>query len=221
MSAQKQPLSPIKGKIIAVAHQKGGVGKTTAALNIAAVIKPDILVDQDLHKGLVILSGIRQGVDAYNVVTCDSKGELIEQLKQRDTGKTILVDCGGFDSDLNRIAIAAADLVIVPSNGNITERIGLRKFETVLEEVSRTMGKHIIGHVLFCRHNPNKTRFEKVDDFLTHSKHMKRFNALLPARKDYELASELGRGVTECKRTSGGTAAREVMRLCQEIESML
>lgn len=210
-----------QGKIIAIAHQKGGVGKTTTGLNIAAVIKPDILIDQDLHNGLVILNRLRKSGELANVVTCETKSELIAQLRQRDEGKTIMVDCGGFDSDLNRVVIAVADLIVVPCNGDVTERIGLRKFEKVLSEVGQEVGKFIKGHVLYCRHHPNTKRFEGLDEFLSHSQHMTRFESLTPYRADYNRASERGLGVVEYKPTKGSKAARELTKLCEEIKSIL
>lgn len=123
--------------IIVVAHNKGGVGKTSIALNLAASLKPSLIIDQDLHQGLAIINQLRY--KQLPVVTCETKSELIDALKKSDSNNDVLVDCGGFDSDLNRIAIAAADLVIVPANGDITEKIGLRRFDEMLIQLSEEM----------------------------------------------------------------------------------
>ena len=203
--------------IIAIAHNKGGVGKTTLSLNIAAILKPDVIVDQDTHQSLVILNQLRDG-EPLPVITSDSRNHLIEMLKQSDEGKTVLIDCGGFDSDVNRLAVAAADLVIVPANDDTTELIGLRHFNQVLEELSKEMDSHITGHVLFNRVHPNRRKFEDVEDFLSNADHMTRLDTIIPRRKQYPSALAYGLGVTEHKATKYSDAAREMNRLIDEIK---
>lgn len=205
--------------IIVVAHNKGGVGKTSIALNLAASLKPSLIIDQDLHQGLAIINQLRY--KQLPVVTCETKSELIDALKKSDSNNDVLVDCGGFDSDLNRIAVAAADLVIVPANGDITEKIGLRRFDEMLIQLSEEMEQHINVHVLFNRVHHAKRNFGEIEDFISSSKHMTRLNTVIPFRKVYPTAMEEGLSVIEYQPTKQSVAAKEVKSLAKEIKSLL
>ena len=207
--------------IIVLAHNKGGVGKTTTALNLTEILKPDIVIDQDAHSNLVTLNSFREPSAQFNVLSGLSKNELIEQLKQSEQGKLILVDCGGFDSELNRIAVALSDLVIVPANDDITEVIGLKSFDKTLKEISAEMGVNINGRVLFTRVHPRRKKFDDVESFLNSSDHLSRLNTTLAARKDYPLAAIDGMGVIAHPKTKYSDAAREIKALASEINALL
>lgn len=207
--------------IIVLAHNKGGVGKTTTALNLTEILKPDIVIDQDAHSNLVTLNSFREPSAQFNVLSGLSKNDLIEQLKQSEQGKLILVDCGGFDSELNRIAVALSDLVIVPANDDITEVIGLKSFDKTLSEISAEMGTPINGRVLFTRVHPRRKKFDDVESFLNNSKHLSRLNTTIPTRKDYGKAALDGMGVFAHPKTKHSDAARDIKALASEINALL
>jgi len=56
----------------------------------------------------------------------------------KNSNELILIDSGGFDSDLNRIAIIGADLVITPVSNNLIEIYGLEAFKKILQELKET-----------------------------------------------------------------------------------
>lgn len=209
--------------IVVLAHDKGGVGKTTTALNLAEILKPDIIIDQDTHNNLVILNQLRKEEEQLNVLSNLSKGELINTLSKSAQGQLILVDCGGFDSELNRIAIAASDLTIVPANDDINEVIGLKRFNKTLAQISADMGEKIIGHVMFNRVHHSRKNFHDVESFIASKdgEHLKRLDTVVPTSKWHGVAALDGYGVTNHKKTKYSDAARRIKALATEIKTRL
>lgn len=207
--------------IIANAHPKGGAGKTTTSVNLVGEMYPDA-VDLDTHTGLSIILALRPDSKPISVKVPNTVDELIEIMTPyKNNDKTLFIDCGGFDSDLTRTAVAFADCVIVPSKDSLTERIGLMHFDDVLEEISTIMGTNITAHLYLCKVNPNKKNFPKLEAIIPTFKHIKLMNSRISARTEFEEVIETGMGITETvhgRSTSGG---KEIIALVKEITQIL
>jgi chromosome partitioning protein len=110
--------------IITVTGQKGGTKKTTTALNIGQMLKADTIIDLETNGSIGVINNLRKE-HKLNVVKYEDRRELANFLANVKAGDTVIVDCGGFDSDLVNIAIKAADRVIIPITEGITDRNGL------------------------------------------------------------------------------------------------
>lgn len=110
------------GKIITVGAIKGGVGKTTLALNIAiarALAGRDVwLIDadrQDTASTALAIRGEAGREPAIATAHYPDGSQLRTQLRhQRGKFEDIIIDAGGRDSTALRAALVLSDLVLVP-----------------------------------------------------------------------------------------------------------
>lgn len=211
--------------VIAAAHNKGGSGKTTSSVHIIGELRPDDVIDIDVHKGISILNRLRPDDQKWPVSTFSNAKELMNYIQKRDeAGKLVYVDCGGFDSDLTRSVVAVADLVIVPANDSPTELIGLASFDHVLADISKTIGFELVTHVLLCKTPPNKKNFPEMESQIAESRHMKLFDNRLPyrtGRYGFQESLRSGQGITEIKNGRASPAGRELRKVVAEIQALL
>lgn len=45
--------------IIVMSHHKGGAGKTTSSMHLVAEMKPDEIIDLDIHRGISVINSLR------------------------------------------------------------------------------------------------------------------------------------------------------------------
>ncbi|MFM5239840.1 ParA family protein [Aeromonas veronii] len=206
--------------IIAFACSKGGVGKTTATVQLAGEVKPDLIIDQDVHQGITWINNRRPADSRWNVLSGLNKTALIKELKTADD-KVVLIDCGGFDSELTRIAIAAADMTICPLNDDITEQIGMVRFNNILAEISKDAGVHIAAHVIMTRTNPSRKNFTAIREAVESLSNLTMMDSRLSKRADFPTQMELGLGITERAATRNSEAGKEVTAFAEEVKEIL
>ena len=162
--------------ILVIANIKGGTGKSTITLNLIHHIKPDLIIDADSHKGISNLLNL--GKNKKEVRHAVNKQQIIEWTK--DESKTIIIDCGGFDSDVTRYAISQSDFILCPTTDDPTDQFALIEFNKILEEVSLMVGEHLTAQILLNRIHHSRRDFDDLDILIDSLKFMKRLDYLIP-----------------------------------------
>ena len=211
--------------IIAISHQKGGVGKSTIAWNLAIALQKKYtveLVDLDIQKTLTYTNEIRKHQTKYtplHIRTFQDAEELKKYINNDSDEKLSIIDLGGFDSTMNRITIITADLVITPVSDKSFELLGLKSFEGILSQLSELIEGEIKVKVLLNNINPQKSKLKKIKTFIEKSPHFELLDTVLRTRVDYDKSSGAGESVIECKKDS--KAAHEIKSLVKEVKNIL
>jgi chromosome partitioning protein len=103
--------------ILTVGNSKGGVGKTTIAVNIAAVLARDadvLLIDGDEQASAATFAQLRD--EAGRITTIRLLGASIrQQMRQlRNKYAQIVIDVGGRDTGSLRAALTVSDAILIP-----------------------------------------------------------------------------------------------------------
>ena len=209
-------------KVLTIAHQKGGVGKSTIALNLAVELSkhyPTTIIDLDYQKSLTIFNETRKeiGLPSLNIQTASTKEELINTIESNEG--LVLIDSGGFDSDLNRLALLGSDLIITPLSNNLIEIYGLEAFKKILQELSSI--KKLQAYVLLNNIHPQtKKALEELKEYTRQNEeYFQLLSSIIRRRNDFVLSFESGKSVVEIDPTS--KASQELKELFSNIEKIL
>ncbi|MBY0245438.1 MAG: ParA family protein [Sphingobacteriaceae bacterium] len=208
--------------ILAICNSKGGVFKTGTTLNLATLLssyKP-ILVDLDSQKSITYLNNIRQQYSKpLDVITVHTEKELEIVINKSTKDNLYIIDTGGFDSSLTRIAIITADVLVSPTSGNVVDLLGLNRFEAILKELSEVKGETIKTNVFINDVSPATKKFDEIQDFITSSENFNLLNSIIRTRADFPNA--INKGLTVKEFNPVGKATIEFKFLAKEIELLL
>ncbi len=205
--------------ILTVSHQKGGVGKSTISWNLAVYLsktKKVTVIDLDVQKTLTYLHNIRNKND-FNVITFSDDKTFIDYINNHENIKDeiIIIDSGGFDSSMNRLAIMGADKLVTPVSSKFIEILGLQTYENILFEIEKTNGTIIQTNVILNNINPIVKDFKDIKNFINQSKHFNIMKSVLRQRADISNSVANGLGITEIK--SNEKAVKEFKDFVKEL----
>jgi chromosome partitioning protein len=207
--------------IIVISHQKGGVGKSTIAFNLATYLEKTYkveVVDLDVQNTVTHTNKLRKknGLKPLTITYIKNEKEFKKFVAKDSNKKLTIIDSGGFDSSLNRLAIYYADLVVTPVSDRFNEISGLMKYKEIIQELKEITKEDIKVHVLPNNINANVKKFTGLKKFIKTSSEFILMDSILRQRVDYDKSAWLGKNVKEYKKDS--KAAAEFKTLVKEIK---
>lgn len=179
-------------QIITIAHTKGGVGKSTIAWNLAHSLlhkeEKVTIVDLDFQQTLFFINSLSEN-PKLEVLQPQSASELIEIIDNHNG--YLIIDVGGFDSDINRIAISRANKILIPISESVTEIIGFKTFESILDEIDATSINMVLNNI-----HPLQKDFTDVENAVKNN-NIKLLKTIIRQRKTYKSVLSVGNSVFE------------------------
>lgn len=208
-------------KVITIAQQKGGSGKTTIAANLATVfaIKNKLsttILDTDpqgsLGKWFITRQEKLNSKNTIQFKTASLWGAQYEAKSLKEKSDLVIIDTPPkIDAD-GRPAIEVADLILIPISPS---QVDFWATESIIELAKREK-KEIL--ILINRANAKSKLIKEAVKFVNDMK-VKKAKTILGNRQIFVSSMGLGLTVVEKQRT--GKGCLEMLSLAKEIQSFL
>jgi chromosome partitioning protein len=200
--------------IYTLAHTKGGSKKSTTAWHLANGLRQNkyskgkkiVIVDVDTQQTITIVNDIRASkskLKAFTVLQPQTIAELLE-IFEVHSDDIIICDTGGFDKDINRVAISRADKLIVPLMATIHDILGLTMFQSIISEIDEA----IKINVLLVGVHHKQTNFKSIEEIISDNPNAKLLSSKILSKNSNFKTMENGLSVYDikddiCKRYDG------------------
>lgn len=208
--------------ILTVAHTKGGVGKTTLSIQIAAYLRAVkkieklSLIDGDPQKSTLEAITERNSMDGVPPITCTpltTGKEILGQFKsQHSVWDQIIIDIGARESNALKAALVCSDVVLIPVQPRGFDLQALRDFHNILED-ARDYNDHIKACAVLSLADPQGSSNSEAEEYLANYKDIQVISNPIIRRKVYATSSMRGLSVFE-------ESPRD-QKACREIESLV
>lgn len=213
--------------LILVANEKGGVGKTTIAVNLAAMCvlagKETLLIDTDKQESASAWASVRHESEIVPSVTCVAKTGKVgfDLVKLKDKFDVIIVDAGGRDSVEMRQAMAVCEFALIPIKPAQFDVWSLSRMAQLIEEIREKTGEPVNARAFINGASPNPAvrETQEVKDALKdYIEVFPTMETVVTERIAFRKAAREGQGVVELSASLADPKANlELMALYQEI----
>lgn len=213
-------------EIITISHQKGGVGKSTLLWNLIINYSKErkiYVIDLDVQKTITYSLLVRKNnnLDTKNIILLDpkNKDEMLNLMKGLKGEDKLFIDSGGYDSDMNRLAISASTILLTPVSTKFYEVLGLKEYERILAEISNDIGRVLVTNVILNKIHHNTKALEDIVNHVSKSKYFNLMETIIRDRADY--ANSPSEGMNVCEFNEKGAAALDIKELTSELNSII
>jgi chromosome partitioning protein len=199
--------------ILTIGHTKGGVGKSTLAWHLAHSFhdKKVAIIDLDFQQTLHYIN--LMGDSRLNLIQPKNSDELIDFLTMTASRYDfVLIDVGGFDSDINRTALSYSDKILIPVSDSITEVLGFMTFKEILKEISTSADFYIVLNNI----HPLTKNFETIKEAIADT-NIILLDTVIRSRKIYKTT--MGHGISVFDTPRGEQARCEIIGIRDELIS--
>jgi chromosome partitioning protein len=190
--------------ILAVGNTKGGVGKSTLAINIAIARanegKDVLLVDGDEQATAITFTELRTeklGQPGYTAVSLQGSSIRTQVLMQAPKYDDIVIDVGGRNTNSLRAALTVSNTLLIPVQPRSFDLWAVYQVAELVKEAREVNNPSLRAAMVINVADPQGRDNEDTAEALKEIEELELLDLTIGRRKAFPNAAATGRAVTE------------------------